>query len=51
MKKSIIVGLAAVAIGSSVPVFAQENFFDRLDDRIDRRLDTRGDRISERLDA
>jgi hypothetical protein len=51
MRKTLTIGLAVLAIGSAVPVFAADGFFDRLGDRIDHRLDARGDRINDRLDA
>src|SRR6266536_6257283 len=51
MKKSLSIGLAAMAIGITAPVFAAGGFWDRLGDRIDRRLDARGERRDARLDA
>src|SRR6266576_3762446 len=37
MKKSLTIAIVVLAIGSAVPVFAADGFFDRLGDRIDRR--------------
>ena len=51
MKKSLTIGIVVLAIGSAVPVFAADGFFDRLGDRIDRQLDARGERINDGLDA
>src|SRR5262245_55261774 len=51
MKKSLIIGITALVIGSAVPIFAADGYYDRLDDRVDRRLDVRGVRINDRLDA
>ncbi len=51
MKKALMIGLSVLAIGSTVPAFAEDGYFDRLGDRIDARLDNRGDRINDRLDA
>jgi hypothetical protein len=51
MNKSLMIGLTAVAIGITAPVFAAGDFWDRLGDRIDRRLDARGERRDDRLDA
>jgi hypothetical protein len=51
MKKAIMIGLTAVAIGSATPAMSAEGFFDRLGDRIDSRLDARGERRHDRLDA
>lgn len=49
MKKTIVIGLSILALGSTVPAMAQD-YFDRRGDRIEARLDARGDRYNDRLD-
>jgi hypothetical protein len=50
MKKSLMSGLTAAVIAIAAPVFAADEFWDRLGDRIDQGLDARGVRMDERLD-
>ena len=38
MKKALMIGLSVLAIGSAVPAFAEDGYFDRLGDRIDRAI-------------
>src|SRR5438093_2320905 len=51
MKKSLMSGLTAAVIAIAAPVFAADEFWDRLGDRIDQGLDARGVWMDERLDA
>jgi hypothetical protein len=51
MKKSIVIGLSVLVLGSAVTASADDRSYGRRGDRINQRLDARGARINQHLDA